>query len=71
MCGTGLGLQPAEHLWPLLREAVANENIDNIDQLEQVLVRRCRTLRRDHELVHRNTLFAWWNHAAQAERLVS
>lgn len=64
-------LQPAEHLWPLLREAVANENIDNIDQLEQVLVRRCRTLRRDHELVHRNTLFAWWNHAAQAERLVS
>ena len=35
-------LQPAEPLWPLLREAVANEGFDEPDALEPVLVERCR-----------------------------
>lgn len=64
-------LQPAEHLWPFLREALANEDIANMDELEEILMRRCRHLRRDHELVHRSTLFAWWAHAADAEKLAA
>jgi hypothetical protein len=64
-------LQPAEHLWPLLHEEVANEDLKNMDALEDALVRRCRQLRADYETVHRNTLFDWWAHAAEVERLVA
>jgi hypothetical protein len=62
-------LQPAEHLWPLLHEGVANEEIKGIGTLEKALVKRCRQLSADHEIVNRHTLFDWWFHAAEAERL--
>jgi hypothetical protein len=64
-------LQPAEHLWPLVHEAVANENIANIDELDDAVSRRCRYLHRDHELIHSNTLFSWWAHAAEVENLIA
>ena len=31
-------LQPAEHLWPLVREAIANRRIETLDELEELLV---------------------------------
>src|SRR5512144_1168860 len=34
-------LQPAEPLWPLVREAVANRGFDDLAALEGVLVERC------------------------------
>jgi hypothetical protein len=34
------GLQPAAPLWPLVREAVANQEFDDLRALEPVLVRR-------------------------------
>jgi hypothetical protein len=37
-------LQPAEPLWPLVREAVANEGFDDLAELEAPLVERCRWL---------------------------
>src|SRR5262249_61896849 len=37
-------LQPAEPLWPLVREAVANRGYDDLGALEPVLVERCRWL---------------------------
>jgi hypothetical protein len=37
-------LQPAEPLWPLVREAVANEGFDDLAGLERPLVERCRWL---------------------------
>ncbi|WP_422927506.1 transposase [Singulisphaera sp. PoT] len=37
-------LQPAEPLWPLLREAVANQAFDDLDSLQQALGERCRWL---------------------------
>ncbi len=64
-------LQPAEHLWPLMHEEVANENLGTMDALEDALVKRCRRLRADHVTIHRNTLFDWWAHAAEAERLAA
>lgn len=53
-------LQPAEHLWPLVHEAMANRRIETLDELEDILVERCRSLAADTELIRANTLFHWW-----------
>ena len=44
-------LQPAERIWPLLRESVANRVFKTLDALEEVLVRRCRWLLQNWEVV--------------------
>jgi transposase len=62
-------LQPAERLWPFLREVVADKDIADMDELEDLLEHRCRELSRDHEVIHASTLFQWWSHAAEAENL--
>jgi hypothetical protein len=62
-------LQPAEHLWPLVREVVANQFIPDMDRLEDLLLRRCRQLAEDSQTIQRSTDFHWWSHAAQAEVL--
>jgi transposase len=53
-------LQPAEHLWPLVHEAMANRRIETLDELEDLLSERCRALATDAELIRSNTLFHWW-----------
>ena len=53
-------LQPAERLWPLVNEAVANRVFADLDDLETVLVDRCRTLRADRTTVHDLTCSGWW-----------
>lgn len=53
-------LQPAEHLWPLVREALANEGFNNLDTLETRLIDRCRMLLADPQLVKSHTHFHWW-----------
>ena len=35
-------LQPAERLWPLLREVIANRVLKTLSSLEKVLVNRCQ-----------------------------
>lgn len=61
-------LQPSEKLWPLLHESVANIEVTSMDELEDNLVRRCRELRAQPEVIFGHTLFDWWAHAAMAER---
>ena len=61
-------LQPSEKLWPLLHEAVANQEIGDMDKLEDLLLKRCRELQDQPEVVFGHTLFDWWAHAAGAER---
>lgn len=53
-------LQPAERLWPLVNEAVANRSFADLDALETVLVERCRTLRTDRTTIHDLTCYHWW-----------
>jgi len=53
-------LQPAERLWPLVDEAVANRSFADLDALEAVLVERCRTLRADRVTIHDLTCYHWW-----------
>jgi transposase len=56
-------LQPAERLWPLVDEPVANRYFEELDPLEGVLVQRCRGLLQRPELVRSHTRFHWWDEA--------
>ena len=44
-------LQPAERLWPSLREAIANRWIKSVDELENVLSERIRKLMKTPEKI--------------------
>lgn len=50
--------QPAECLWPLIDEPVANKYFDTIDQLDEVIADRCRRLNR--KIIQARTNFHWW-----------
>lgn len=53
-------LQPAERLWPLVDEPVANRTFTDLDELEAVLVTRCQGLRADRPTIRGHTRFHWW-----------
>ena len=53
-------LQPAERLWALVDEPIANRAFADLDALETVLVDRCRTLETDPARLKAHTLFHWW-----------
>lgn len=53
-------LQPAERLWPLVDEAVANRAVADLDELEDLLAERCRWLDARPEVVKPLTAFHWW-----------
>ncbi len=57
-------LMPAERLWPLVDEPVANRRLEDLDELEGVLVERCRGLLARPEAVRSRTRFHWWREAA-------
>ena len=51
-------LQPAEHLWPVLDEPLANHYFGTLAELEHVVAQRCRVLNRDQ--LKPGTNFHWW-----------
>lgn len=53
-------LQPAERLWPLVDEVVANNTPKDLNQLEELLVYRCQRLMKEHELIRGLTCYHWW-----------
>lgn len=53
-------LQPAERLWPLINEAIANPSWETLDQLEEVIVHRCRVLMKRPEIVRGVSGYHWW-----------
>lgn len=53
-------LQPAERLWPLMNEPVANRTFADLDALEAVLITRCHTLRADRHAIGALTHSWWW-----------
>jgi transposase len=57
-------LQPAERLWPLCNEGVANRLFADLDELEDVLAQRCCILAEQPVLLRSHTLFHWWPDAA-------
>lgn len=53
-------LQPAERLWPLSNEPLANRAFSSLDELEQVQAERCRWLQAHPEIIRGRTSFHWW-----------
>jgi transposase len=53
-------LQPAERLWPLLNEGIANRSFPTLGILERALARRCRQLIEQRALIRNLTCYHWW-----------
>ena len=53
-------LQPAERLWPLINEAIANQDCSDLDTLERRLVERCRELISQPKVIQGVTQYHWW-----------
>ncbi len=53
-------LQPAERLWSLVDEPIANRVFPDLDALEAVLVARCRHLEADRPRLQAHTRYHWW-----------
>lgn len=53
-------LQPAERLFPLVNEAIANREHASLEQLETRLIERLDALDRDRAVVAAVTQFHWW-----------
>ena len=52
-------LQPAEHLWPLVREGLANRVFNDLDTLSATLTTRCQWLTEHPTVVAGATGFHW------------
>ena len=57
-------LQPAERLWPLTNEAVANGIFEEIEEIEEALIERCVELRDQGESIRALTNYHWWPQVA-------
>lgn len=53
-------LQPAERLWTLVNEPLANAAFDRIDEVEELVYQRCRCLLQQQELIRGLTFYHWW-----------
>ncbi|MBO0796369.1 MAG: IS630 family transposase [Ktedonobacteraceae bacterium] len=53
-------LQPAERLWPLSNEPLANRVFRSLDDLQAVQAERCRWLQAHPEIIRGRTSFHWW-----------
>ncbi len=54
-------LQPAERLWTLVDEPLVNENFETIDEIEELLVKRCNVLREMKQEIRNLTHYHWLN----------
>lgn len=53
-------LQPAERLWPIANESIANQSFESLDEVEETLAHRCLALIDKPEFVQGLTNFYWW-----------
>jgi hypothetical protein len=53
-------LQPAERLWPLTNEAVANQSFATLKELDEAVGRHCCTLAGLPHLIKGHTNYSWW-----------
>jgi hypothetical protein len=57
-------LQPAEHLWPLTNESIADRHFASLGDLDAALAERCLALADQPETLKAHTQFHWWPAAA-------
>lgn len=53
-------LMPAERLWELTDEPLANRTFERLADLEAVLAERCVALTDERERIRSLTLYHWW-----------
>ncbi len=53
-------LQPAERLWPLTNEPIANLSFESLDEVEEALVQRCCQILKQPDFIRGLTNFYWW-----------
>lgn len=53
-------LQPAERLWQLVDEPLANRVFDRLEDLEAVLAQRCVALTEQQDRIRALTHYHWW-----------
>lgn len=56
-------LQPAERLWSLVDEPLVNQHFETIDQIEELLIKRCNILTTMKEEIRNLTNYHWFNYA--------
>lgn len=61
-------LQPVECAWPLLRESVANQPCNTLEEMETVLVKRCQYFMEHHDILKGAVGFEWIVRAENAGR---
>jgi hypothetical protein len=57
-------LQPAERLWLLLNESIANDALDSLDILEVRRSTRCVALLDRPQIIKAHARYHWWPQAA-------
>jgi len=57
-------LMPAERLWPLSNEAIANRLFEEICEVEEALLERCVQLLDQAETIKNLTNYHWWPQTA-------
>jgi len=53
-------LQPAERLWPLVDEPLANQPFETIAEVEDLVEQRCWRLLSQQQLIRGLTCYYWW-----------
>jgi len=53
-------LQPAERLWPLTNEALANRRFETLNELQEIQAQRCLALQDDPTQIRAATCYHWW-----------
>ncbi|WP_282433715.1 transposase [Okeania hirsuta] len=53
-------LQPAERLWPLINEPIANRSFTSLEELEEILFERCQVLLTQQFAIKAITQYHWW-----------
>jgi len=53
-------LQPAERLWPLADEPLANRVFAGIEEVEDIVCQRCRALIKRPDWIRGYTQYHWW-----------
>ena len=54
-------LQPAERLWALVDEPLVNRHFETIDEIEELLIKRCNVLSNMKKEIKALTNYYWLN----------
>ena len=52
--------QPAETLWALIDEPIANKHVETIEELDAIIGDRCAALATDCDIIKSRAGFRWW-----------